>query len=262
MAYGKYSRGARTTRSRRAYSSRASTSTYRKVAKPPRQAIPALARQVATLKRQVRPLTQNKLYYQRTGNVNIGNLLGDNCYILNLTNPGDWNRLWGTDADDEQSHTFTQNKLSFKYQMIFNGERARVQYTCCVVTLTKIGATELYNVGTGSLNALVLNTHYSQALGFPGMGVFLNKRYFNIHYYRTFVSESATNDSPMLNINPKSFTYNKPVTYTNPGTGDWRTGGRQRNATANMYFLVFNSDNSADADVAMQFNALIQGTAV
>lgn len=241
---------------------RKTASPYKKVVRPTRQALPALARQVRQLKQAVVPLTQNKLFYKYGGNVNIGSPLGTQPYILNLSQASGWTRIWGTDADDESSHVFMQKPGLMKWQAVINGETALVNYTLALVSLTKIGATELFNSATGGLNTITDNVHFTQpAAGFLGAGTLLNKRYFNIHYYRNtktystsgYVGEGKPNIMGTVKI--------PGAKWINPN-GDWRAKGYNPNAMQNYYLIIFNNDSTADADIAFQYNALIQGTAV
>lgn len=264
MAYGKYSRGARTTRTRRSYPKRTGSSAYRKVVKPTRQAIPALAKQVASLQRAVKPLSQNKLmYHYQVNNQPIGNLSGNGYYVVNLSSTGQWQRVFGTDTDDESSHCFIQQRSTFKYMIdaATQNEGEMIPYTIALVTLTKIGATELFNPGNGALNVLNNQTHYISS-GLQGQGTLLNKRYFNIHYYRNmttnFLEGSSTDGA---STRSGTIRYNKPITWKTPAQ-DWRIKTYNPNACGNLYMLIFSSDSTADADVVLRLNGLIQGVAV
>lgn len=261
MAYGQYSRTPRITRMRKPYTKRTRSSTYKKVVKPARQAIPALQRQVTRLKRAIVPLTQNKLTYQLSGNFNPGTATGDGFTLIKLSECNLWTRVFGTDADDEQSHCFRQKIGKLKWQLTINGESALVNYTIAVVSLTKIGVTELWNAATGGLNNVNQGQHYLRTSGFNGMGVFLNKRYFNIHYYRTTTTYSSTG-YPGEGKPVRNGTINVPCRdFINP-LGDWKVKGYNPAASSNMFLMVFNNDSTLDADIAMQYNYLIQGTAV
>lgn len=221
-----------------------------------------LTKAVSTLRRQIVPLSQNKLFYKFGGNVNIGSPLGTQPYILNISQASSWVRVFGTDADDEQSHCFMQNRSPLKWNIVINGETAQVHYTFALVSLTKIGASELFNAGTGGLNTITDNVHFTQpAAGFLGVGTLLNKRYFNIHYYRTAVTYSTSGYVGEGKPTIRGSVRIPPAKWINP-LGDWKAKGYNPNAMQNYYLIIFNNDSTADADIAFQYNALISGTAV
>lgn len=241
---------------------RSSMSSAKKtVYKPPAQAIPALQRQVTRIKRAIIPLTQNKLSYQLSGNFNPGTATGDGFTLIKLSECNLWNRVFSTDPDDEQSHVFQQKIGKLKWQIITNGESALINYTIVVVSLTKLGVTELFNASTGGLNTVTQGTHYLRTSGFNGMGVFLNKRYFNIHYYRNTTTYSSSG-YPGEGKPVRGGTIRVPNrNFINP-LGDWKVKGYNPAAGSNMYLMVFNNDSTLDSDTAMQYNYFIQGVAV
>ena len=184
MAY--YSRTPRTTY-RKSY-----RKTYRKrstVAKP-KTAVSKLYRKVRQIQRQIVPITQNKLYYQLTGNSLIGNAAGNSLFTVNLSKCADWSRVWATDADDEQSHCFVQSKMRLGGQINTNGERALVNTTLFVVSLTKTGMAELWNTAVGTLNTMALGVHFTHAASTNGLAVYLNPRYFRVHWLKRIYTGS------------------------------------------------------------------------
>jgi hypothetical protein len=258
MAYGQYSRGARTTRTRRSYPKRSTASTYRKVVKPARQAIPALARQVATIKRQIRPLTRNVIHYSKVFSGGIGNAGGNNVFVLPLNNYSSWTRVFGADADDESGKTAMAKYMKLLWKLNTNGERNTIDYSMFVVSLKK-NATDLFNASNGNLNAPVLNTHY--VIGNNGQGAFLNPNFFNIMYSRRWTSGTtgslATDTSDLVgNFSFKLKSQQLP-TFTNPA-GDWKANNFPREITKNMYLIIFNNDSIADAAVQIVYSQYIQ----
>lgn len=237
------------------------TSTYRKVTKPARQAIPALQRQVNSLRKAVKPITQNKLFYRLTRNQGIGNVTGDSVTVQNLSKCSDWVRVFGTDADDESSHAFQQQTSNLRWQIVTNGEAARINYTIAVVSLKKNAISELWNAGLGTLNSLTADVHYTRVPSFNGMGVYLNKQYFNIHYYRTTWTMS-TSGYPGEGIPTRQGKISlKPRMFKNP-LGDWKAYGTNPDPSSNMFLLTFCNDSTADASVFFQVNYLTSGVAV
>lgn len=258
MAYGKYSRGARTTRTRRSYPSRASTSTYRKVVKPARQAIPALSRQVATIKRQIRPLTRNVIHYSKVITGGIGNAGGNNVYTIPLNNYSSWNRVFGADADDESGKSAMVKYMKLLWKLNTNGERASIDYSMFVVSLKK-NATDLFNNANGSLNVPTINTHY--VIGNNGQGAFLNPNFFNIMYSRRWTSGTpgslATDTQDLVgNFSFKLKPQHLP-TFTNP-SGDWRANNFPREITKNMYLIIFDNDSIVDSAVQILYSQYMQ----
>lgn len=238
------------------------TTTYRKKYTPKRTTVPRLQREVTRIKKQIRPLTKNDMFYQYPGTAAIGNALGNSVYVIPLTKCSNWVRVFATDADDESAHFFRMDKLGFKAQIDAAGERAVCSMTAAVLSLTDIGESELFNVSTGSLNALVQGTHYVTN-AFNGLGVYFNKKYFKIHYYRNITTGSpnglAISNSDL--VKSITYTHKLPVEFNNPG-GDWRAKGFVPKTTKNLFFVIINNDLTFDSSVTLRWNTLIHGTAV
>lgn len=257
MAY--YSRTPRST-TRKSY-----RKTYRKrstMAKP-RTAVGKLYQKVNKLQKAVVPLTQNKMFYKHWENLNIGSATGASAISTNLSRANNWTRIFGTDADDESSHVFMQQRMELRGQVNANGERNLINTTLFVVSLTKIGAAELFNPLTGVLNNLVAEQHYTLPTGFQGLAITLNPRFFRIHWAKRIYTGSPGNlatDTYDLN-RPFVYIHKKPIKWVNP-SGDWRAKGFCPNEMGNLFLLSFCNDNTVDSDVSMTYNAVFTGTAV
>lgn len=245
------------------YTRRSRKSRVRKpVRQTPSTQIAVLKKRVSKINKQIRPLTKNDMFYQYPGTAAIGNTLGNSIYVVPMTKCANWVRIFATDADDESGHFFRMDKLSLKAQIDANGERALCSMTFAVLSLTDIGENELFNVSTGSLNALVQGTHYITN-AYNGLGVFFNKKYFRIHYYRmtTTGSPGALAISNNDLVKQISYTHIKPIEYNNPG-GDWKAKGFVPKTTKNLFFVVINNDLTFDASVTLRWNILVHGTSV
>lgn len=234
--------------------------------KPARQTpstqIALLKKRVSKINQVIRPLTKNDMFYQYPGTAAIGNSLGNAIYVIPMTKCANWVRIFATDADDESGHFFRMDKLGFKAQIDAAGERAVCSMTAAVLSLTAIGENELFNVGTGSLNALVQGTHYITN-AFNGLGVYFNKKYFKIHYYRNLTTGSPGGlaiSNPDL-VKQLTYTHYKPIEFNNPG-GDWKAKGFVPNTQKNLFFVLINNDITFDASVTLRWNMLIHGTSV
>lgn len=263
MVYGQYSRS-RTTRRRSAYPKRAGASAYKKVIKPTRQALPALQKQIATLKKAITPLAKNALYYRNNFDSVIGNLSGGSVFVRALMNPLTWVRMFGTDGDDEQSHAFTLKKHTIYLTLETNNERDAHDYSMFICRLKNNGEGELWNQSLGTLNALAQDVHYATGTVF-GQGAILNPEYFDVCYTRRFMTGTSSSSATDLNDLRKRFVYNWPAsrmfTIKNP-SGDWRASPAIKSIQQNYFLIVINNDSTADEDTTLKGVQYITGTAV
>jgi len=241
-----------------------SKSVYKKVMKSTRSALPALARQVATLSKKVRGTTSEVQYSANAVNP-IGNVGGTNLYILPLSQFAGWSRTFGTDADDESNHRALWKKSNFEFKIETNGERANVDYTMYVVSLTRQGMEELFTPSSGGLAGPLgitppQNTvHYSIG-GTYGMS-FLNRNYFNIHFCRRFITGTTGSTATDVQDLRKRWYYKlahnggKGHIIKN-NKGDWKAQPSPQLAGQNYYVMIFNNDSTADQSVQFYLNAI------
>lgn len=234
-----------------------STAVYKKVAKPTRQAIPALARKVTQLSKAITPLKRNIIHYNKALDLGIGNATGDNVFTVPLMNYSTWTRQFGADADDESGKSALVKRNYVSWEINTNGERNSLDYSIFVVSLKK-NATDLLNLTTGDITGLTLNQHFVRGQN-QGQGIFLNPNFFNIHYYKRWISGtigSLSTDTPDLR---KIFSWSmkKPVTVTNP-RGDWKANNFPREVSKNYYLMIFNNDSTVDSAARCYFNQYIQ----
>lgn len=238
-------------------------SVYKKVMKPTRTALPALARQVATLSRQVKGTTSD-VQYGASFNNPIGNIAGNNVFIYPLSQYSSWTRIFGTDADDESNHKALWKKSNYDFQINTNGERSLIDYSFYIVSLTKLGQEELFTPATGGLagplgiTGLTAGTHYFQL--YAGLTM-LNRKYFNILQvkrlrtgsYGSFATD--TNDLSKRWYTKMNYNQGKGHLLQNP-KGDWKSIPSPQPAAQNMYILCFNNDSTADQSVNLQMTAI------
>lgn len=232
----------------------------------PKKSVTSLASKVVKLQRDVRAVksTTSEVFYGTGGNSPVGNVGGTNVYIQPLSQYSTWSRIFGTDADDESNHSALWKKTELDMEINANGERANVDYSMFIVTLTKLGQEELFTPATGGLagplgtTTLANSTHYYQALS--GM-TYLNKRYFNIIRRKRLVTGSAgalATDTP--DLNPRFQTVikhnaGKGHTLRNP-KGDWKAIPSPQVAAQNYYILIFNNDSTADQSVLFRYSGV------
>lgn len=239
-----------------------SRSIYTKKVKPVRYALPAIARQVASIKRKVDGVTSQVQYQVNAANP-IGNVAGNNLYVLPLSQYSGWNRMFGTDADDESNHQALWKKSNFDFEITANGERNQIDYSFYLVSLTKLGMEELFTPATGGLagpqgiTPPSPNTHYTYG-GSAGMGL-LNLKYFNIHQAKRFVTGSpgslATDTGDLVKRWYFKISHNNGKGHVlKNAKGDWKAIPSPQLAAQNYYVLIINNDSTADASV--QFRML------
>lgn len=240
----------------------ASKSIYKKTVKPARSALPALQRQVAALKRKVDG-TVSTVQYQVNAANPIGNVAGNNLYILPLSQYSGWNRIFGMDADDESNHTALWKKSNFDFEISANGERNNIDYSFYIVSLTKLGMEELFTQATGGLAGPLGITppangiHYTVG-GTAGMAM-LNLKYFNIHQAKRFVTGSpgslATDTGDLVKRWYYKISHNGGKGHVlKNAKGDWKAIASPQLAAQNYYVMIISNDSTADASV--QFRML------
>lgn len=231
-----------------------------------------MSTQLATLSRQVAKLNAvaiNRIQYGQTQSFSASTVLGlDSYQALPLLQFAGWNRVFGTDADDETNKQCVIK--SQKCTWVFNTtEPDNRRYVMFVVSL-KDDASQLLNAGTGNLEPLVQGTHYNQSNDLT----LLNLNFFRIHYMKRFHSGVV----PMQKLGPpvlqnipnmgsdatKQGSWNlkfgtKGMRVKNPA-GDWKAGGYPKDPSSNYFVLTFwLGDSSVDAETPVfNFHTLTQ----
>lgn len=196
-----------------------------------------------------------RCYYGISSSQDVGSLTLDYNY-LSLTRFSDFQSIFGTDATDGQGrnatiHSFTIDNyitLQNPNTTLPGPETAPTQFTYFIVSL-KNEATSLLG-SNGLLNTLSNNTHYYKNGGL----VMLNKRYFNIHYYKKFV---LSNNFVSLGTSSAQTQYgidrrfkakvkcNRKV--TNPA-GDWKAMNFSPDVRDNYFALCFSDSSLVDGE--------------
>lgn len=251
-------KGTRSTRKPRTYPKR----TWG--AKKPRSTVGKLAAKVQKISKVVRDTT-SVVQYGQTGASPIGNVAGNNIYIQPLSQYGNWTPIFGTDADDASNHNALWKSTSIDMELDTNGERSAVDYTVYIVSLTKLGQEELFTQASGGLAGPLGVTGLTQGTHFwsgPSRGfTFLNKRYFNMHFCRRYMTGSNGGQAYETASNRKRFycklkhNAGKGHRLSNP-KGDWKALPSPQVASQNYYVLIFNNDSTADQSVYFDFNAI------
>ena len=250
----------------------ATKSVYRKSVKKPAAAIATLDYKVRKVVNQMRGLNSTIQYAQGGASV-IGNAGGTNVYIQGLSQYGTsqtgntlWNRVFGTDADDESNHSAVWKKTNIDCEIDADLERSNIDYTMFIVSLTKLGAAELFTPSSGGLagplgiTSLTNGRHY-QVNGSYGLAM-LNRKYFNIKYVKRIMTgtggavayETASLRKRMY-IKLNHGTNGSGFRLQN-ANGDWRAQPSTQVAGQNLYILIFNNDSTLDASCRFKFNAI------
>lgn len=215
------------------------------------RAVSALSSRVNRISRKV-TVKDAKCYYGISGTQNLGALLSPSYNYLSLTRFSDFTSIFGTDGTDGQGQNAKINSFAIdNYISLENStltETATIQFTYFIVSL-KPEATSLLG-SNGLLNTLTSNTHYYTNGGLT----MLNKRYFNIHYYKKFV---LTNNGQPLTVSTAQSQYGSDIRFKakikcnkmvrNPA-GDWKAMNFSPEVTDNYYALVFNDNNTGDLE--------------
>lgn len=256
-------KGTRSTRKPRTYPKRTWGS------KAPRTpTVRSLAQKVQKISKVVKSTTSD-IVYGTSGSSPIGNVAGNNVYIQPISQYSTWTRTFGTDADDESNHKALWKRTTIDCQINANGERAFLDYTFFVVSLTKLGMEELFTPATGGLagplgaSGLTNGTHY-YAGSTPGLTL-VNKKYFNIHMCKRMRTGSpgslATDTNDLSKRWMFKIAHNKGKGHLlQNAKGDWKAIPSPQLANQNYYFLIFNNDSTADTSVYFQYNGLHQLT--
>ena len=253
----------------RKYQTRRTASVYKKTVKAPRYAVATLDRKVNTLVRTMRGL-KSSIQYVQNGNVPIGNIGGNSLLTIPISQYGlaspTWFRTFGADADDESNHSAIWKKSNIDCEFDEGTERANLDYVMYVVSLTKQGQAELFTPASGGLAGPAGITppqdgvHFQSGAANFGLTM-LNRKFFNIHVVKRFMTGSAggvSYEMPSLRkryymkLNHNS---GKGFTVTNP-KGDWRAQPSPRVAGQNLYILIFSNDSTLDAAVQFKYNII------
>nr|WPR18759.1 MAG: hypothetical protein [Skomarfal virus 29] len=234
-------------------------------AKAPRTpTVRKLATQVAKIARTVKGTTSDVVYGTGFNNP-IGNVGGTNTYVFPLSQYSTWNRIFGTDADDESNHKALWKKSQMDFQIETNGERNLIDYAFYIVSLTRLGMEELFTPASGGLagpqgiTPPVNGVHFYYN-NIQGMTI-LNKKYFNIHTCRRMRSGSqgslATDTADLSKRWYVSLNHNggKGHLLQNP-KGDWKAIPSPQLAGQNLYVLLFNNDSTVDQSVYFKMSGI------
>lgn len=239
---------------RRRYSRRSNSIKKAIYTKKPRdlsRAVSALSSKINKISRKV-TVKDARCYYGISGNQNVGALVSPSYNYLSLTRFSDFQTIFGTDGTDGQGqqakiHSFAiDNYISLENSSLT--ETSTIQFTYFIVSL-KPEASSLLG-STGLLNTLTSGTHYFTNGGLT----MVNKRFFNIHYYKKFV---LTNNSQPLNLSTAQSQYGTDIRFKakvkvnrfvrNPA-GDWKGLNFSPEVGDNYYALVFNDNNTSDLE--------------
>jgi len=221
-------------------------------------------RQVKSIQKAIQPLKKNVIYYRMFANDNVGNATANNTYIYPLCKFSNWARTFGGDLDDESSKAFQLKSLQFSGILETSGERAALDYSMFVVRLKNMGESELFNISTGTLNTLVYDAHFTYGTT-PGQGTYLNPNYFDIVYYKRFITGTAGSLTTNMTDLRRIFNFKLPAsrlfTCKNPN-GDWKAMGTPKAIGQNYFLLIQNNDSTADSAVKWTMNGLVTGVTV
>lgn len=241
-------------------------SVYKRTVRAPRAAIASLDAKVRRITRSMAGL-KSTIQYRVNGadTVVIGNAGGNSQFILPLSQYSQWSRIFGADADDESNHSALWRKSNIDFQIDAENERSNIDYTLYVVSLTKLGASELFTPSSGGLagplgiTSLTNGTHYMTG-GSAGMAL-LNRKYFNIlHCKRLITGTGGAVAYETASLRKRWYVKmahngGKGHRLQNP-KGDWKASVSPLVPNQNLYVLIFNNDSTIDTSVKFKMNCL------
>jgi hypothetical protein len=251
---------ARPTYKRRAPARKYQTkSTYKK-----RATVSSLDAKVRKVVRSMAGLKSTVQYGLGVNNEAIGNAGGSNIYIKPLSQYSGWTRIFGADADDESNHSAIWKKSNLDLEIDADLERNSIDYSFYIVSLTKLGFSELFTPSSGGLagplgiTSLTPNRHFSQ--GSAAMTL-LNRKYFNILSAKRLITGTggsvAYETASLRKRWYVKMAHNKGTGHRlqNPN-GDWKASVSPLVPNQNMYILIFNNDSTVDASVKFRMTCI------
>jgi hypothetical protein len=170
-----------------------------------------------------------------------------------LTHFPNYTRVFGTQPNDEVNQSCRIKTLAIKMALDIRNFNTRTPgYSVFIVSPTKLCDTNFDPVN-GTFRNLDMNKHYTVDLTTDPLQVelghdcqpdtvFLNLKYFNIHYYRNFrLGNADDNVNPTdtkSSVKEMKFNLKKPIMVTNP-SGDWKDLPSIADTAKNLVMLVF-----------------------
>lgn len=221
-------------------------------------AIQTLAKQIQGIKRSMKKESQIVNYYQNGGSTGV--TLGQEVYILNLSNLPAWALTFGTGADDNETPSAIWKSAGLDMYFTSYTETNNVNFTVFLVKCKDVMAPYI-NLVTGAVT-LTNGTHYvnSGAGSQASAGlVMLNKKFFDILKIRRFTignngaALNASSAQKQFGMDYRSYMKFAPNTKINNPNGNWKDVPCQ-DPSQTYLLLVFNNNATADGSPHMMFN--------
>jgi len=162
---------------------------------------------------------------------------------------------FGSTTADLESNRIYDKSMTIQLKFSCGNELSNVNYTMFLVSLKdSANDGDMWDPTTGDLE-LVPGTHYTPSVSSTLGQVMINRKCFNIHYYKRFTIgnngsalTSATARGQLLS--ERIFTLKKKLGnwIYNP-TGDvWGNMATARDPSKQYYLLIFNDDNAGDLE--------------
>jgi hypothetical protein len=221
--------------------------------------VTTLAKKVNTLMKMNKITNQTNFYKQ-----NWVSGIGSGPYIFGtegalsidqiaLTRFSDWERVFGTQANDEVNKSCLIKTLALKMAIDVRNYNTRTPgFSVFVVSPTKLCDSN-WDPALGIFHNIEKDKHYTCDFTTDPLKVeighdcqpdtvFLNLNYFKIHYYRTFrLGNADDNVNPTdtrSSVKQMKFSIKKPITVSNP-SGDWKDLTSIADSSKNLVLLVF-----------------------
>lgn len=162
---------------------------------------------------------------------------------------------FGSTANDLESNRLFDKSMTIQLKFSCGNELSNVNYTMFLVSLKdSANDGDMFDPTTGDLE-LDPGVHYNPNVSTQLGQVMLNRKCFNIHYYKRFTI--GNNGSALTQATAQGqlkseriFTIKKKLNnwITNP-TGDvWGNMATARDPSKQYYLLIFNDDNTLDLE--------------
>lgn len=255
-----------TKRDQRASKPRRSGVRTRPVAKPTGSNVAKLQKQIDRLSRAVRKVPQT--HYVTYSKPDLA--MGRQYMAINLNNYSTGGNTqtvqtygytyrpagaltFGSTANDLESNRIYDKSMTIQMKFSCGSELSNVNYTMFLVSLKDAANDgDMWDPTTGDLE-LTPGVHYTPNVSSTLGQVMINRKCFNIHYYKRFTI--GNNDVALTTatargqlLSERIFTIKKKLGHwiTNP-TGDvWGNMSTARDPSKQYYILIFNDDNSID----------------
>lgn len=181
----------------------------------------------------------------RKAQYQAGSILVSPYKVYNISNINGAANIFGTGSNDLHANWALWKKCNIQVQLSAEEEDDWVGCTMFIASLKNRMTDANFDSGNGALT-LDSGEHYYQS---EGMG-YLNKDYFNIHYYKQFQFNNM-GAAPSGTGNQNTLTHNLSLTLRPNkrivnGEGDWNALNVPSTPSHNYFIIILNNNLSGD----------------